>query len=137
MRCTKQTYLSEAHAEAEQKKVAAIFKKRGGRGYKFLDTYQCRDCGLWHLGRSFKTARRTANQFVKPAPQSKMPSTGDLRRKLERMAREWERRDDYQRRQRFAALTRLIEAERAMVDAQNEYAETARQVTAMFLPAPR
>ena len=82
MRCTKQTYLSEAHAEAEQKKVAAIFKKRGGRGYKFLEAYQCRDCGLWHLGRSFKTARRAANQFVKPAPQSKMPSTGDLRRKL-------------------------------------------------------
>jgi hypothetical protein len=53
------------------------------------------------------------------------------------MQQSWERHDDYQRRQRAEAIGRLIEAERAMVDAENEYAEIARQVTAMFLPAPR
>lgn len=137
MQCLKQTYLSAAHAEAAQKKMAAIFKKRGGREYKFLEAYQCRDCGLWHLGRAWKTARRELNHVSKPAPQPKPPSVGDLRRRLERMQSAWERHDDYQRKQRATALGRLIEAERAMVDAQNEYAEIARQVTALFLPAPR
>jgi hypothetical protein len=133
MRCTKQTYLSEAHAEAEQKKVAAIFKKRGGREYKFLEAYQCSNCSLWHLGRSFKTARRAANQFVKPAPQPKIPSVGELRRKLARIEREWDR----QRLHKAAVIGKLVEADRIMVETESEMRETARQITALFLPAPR
>jgi hypothetical protein len=131
MPCAKQTYLNEAHAEAEQKKVAASFKKRGGRGYKFLEAYQCRDCGLWHLGRSFKTARRAANQFVKPAPLKKIPSAGELRRKMERLEREWDR----QRRHKAAVIGKLVEADRIMAETENEMRQIQRQVTAMFLPA--
>jgi hypothetical protein len=138
MPCTKRPYLTEGHATAACKSETASFTKHGaGAQAKYLEAYQCRACGLWHIGRAWKTARREMNHVTKPAPQPKIPSVGELRRKLERMQATWERHDDYQRRQRHAALSRLIEAERAMVDAQNEYAETARQVTAMFLPALR
>jgi hypothetical protein len=138
MPCTKRAYLTEGHATAACKSESASFTKHGaGAQAKYLEAYECKHCGFWHIGRAWKTARREMNHVSKPAPQPKAPSVGDLRRKLERMQAAWERHDDYQRRQRFAALCRLIEAERAMVDAQDEYAETARQVTAMFLPAPR
>jgi predicted RNA-binding Zn-ribbon protein involved in translation (DUF1610 family) len=135
MRCTKQTYLTKAHAEAEQKKVAAAFKKRGaGAQAKYLEAYQCPACGLWHIGRAWKGARRAANQFVKPSPPQKIPRAGDLRRKLERMQSAWERHDDYQRRQRAEALGRLIAAEQAIEDSKREYAKLQREILAMFFP---
>jgi len=50
------------------------------------------------------------------------------------MARDWERKDDHERRQRAEAIGRLIEAERAVVDAENELRQLQLQVIAMFLP---
>jgi hypothetical protein len=114
MPCTKQSYLTEAHANAAQKKVAASFQRAGrGRDYKFLEAYECRACGLFHLGRAWKTARKLANHFTEKAPApAPVPSTGDLRRKLERMMHTWERQDDHRRRQRAIELGRLIAAEK-------------------------
>jgi hypothetical protein len=48
------------------------------------------------------------NHVTKPAAQSKLPSTGDLRRKLERMMHDWQRQDDNRRRRRAEELGRLI-----------------------------
>jgi hypothetical protein len=138
MPCSKRQYLTEGHATAACKAETASFKKRGaGAQAKYLEAYACTHCGFWHIGRAWKTARREMNHVTKPAPQSKLPSTGDLRRKLERMAQQWDRHDDYQRKQRAEAIGRLIEAERAMVDAENEYAECQRQTIALFLPETR
>jgi hypothetical protein len=138
MRCTKRQYLTESHAQAARKSETKSLTKSGaGAQAKYLEAYQCKHCGFWHIGRAWKTARRAANQFVKPAPQSKPPSVGDLRRRLERMQATWERQDDYQRRQRAAALGRLIEAEQAVIEAENELAEVQRQAIALFLPEAR
>jgi len=129
MRCAEKiAYPTQAEAEATRKQM--VRKRFKGRALRRLDVFKCPQCFNWHLGHARKPVE-------KPAPPQKIPRAGDLRRKLERMQSAWERQDDYQRRQRAAALGRLIEAERAMVDAQNEYAEIARQVTALFLPAPR
>lgn len=134
MRCPQdhEKYYTEAQAANALRQVTAQAKRTGlgGKSYKRLNVFACGN--HWHVGR--------ANQFPKskPAPQVAKPApVGELRRKLERMARVWERREDHERRQRAEALGRLIAAERAMVDAQNEYAEQARQVTAMFLPETR
>jgi predicted RNA-binding Zn-ribbon protein involved in translation (DUF1610 family) len=135
MRCTKRQYLTEGHATAACKSETKSLTKSGaGAQAKFLEAYACPHCGFWHIGRSWKSARRAANQFVKPAPQSKMPSTGDLRRKLERMQATWERHDDYQRRQRAAAIGKLVAAERAVADAETELRNIQREVIGLFLP---
>jgi hypothetical protein len=133
MPCTKRPYLTEGHATAACKSETASFTKHGaGAQARFLEAYLCRHCGFWHIGRSWKTARREMNHVTKAAPQPKIPSTGELRRKLERMARDWERKDDHERRQRAEAIGRLIEAERAVVDAENELRQLQFQTLKLF-----
>jgi hypothetical protein len=134
MRCTKRQYLTESHAQAARKSETKSLTKSGaGAQAKYLEAYQCKHCGFWHIGRAWKTARRAANQFVKPAPQAKPPSVGELRRKLARIEREWDR----QRLHKAAVIGKLVEADRIMAETENEMREIQRQVTAMFLPAPR
>ena len=70
---------------------------------------------------------------MKPAPQAKPPSTGDLRRKLARIEREWDR----QRLHKAAVIGKLIQADKQLIETENEMREIQRQVTAMFLPALR
>jgi hypothetical protein len=73
------------------------------------------------------------NHVTKPAQQPKIPSVGELRRKLARIEREWDR----QRRHKAVVIGKLIEADRIMAETENEMREIQRQVTAMFLPAAR
>lgn len=134
MPCTKRPYLTEGHAMAACKSETASFTKHGaGAQAKYLEAYQCKHCGFWHIGRAWKTARREMNHVTKPAPQPKIPSVGELRRKLARIEREWDR----QRLHKAAVIGKLIEADRTMAETENEMREIQRQVTAMFLPAAR
>ena len=134
MRCTKRQYLTESHAQAACKSETKSFTKHGaGAQAKYLEAYQCRACGLWHIGRAWKTARREMNHVTKAAPQPKIPSVGELRRKLARIEREWDR----QRLHKAAVIGKLIKADRIMAETENEMREIQRQVTAMFLPALR
>lgn len=134
MPCTKRPYLTEGHATAACKSETAGFTKRGaGAQAKYLEAYQCKHCGFWHIGRAWKTARREMNHVTKPAPQPKIPSVGELRRKLSRIEREWDR----QRLHKAAVIGKLIEADRTMAETENEMREIQRQVTAMFLPGLR
>jgi hypothetical protein len=75
-------------------------------------------------------------QSIRQRQRRTFQALANLRRKLERMARDWERKDDHERRQRAEAIGRLIEAERAVVDAENELRQLQLQVIAMFLPTP-
>ena len=134
MRCTKRQYLTESHAQAACKSETKSFTKHGaGAQAKYLEAYQCKHCGFWHIGRAWKTARREMNHVSKAAPQPKIPSVGELRRKLARIEREWDR----QRLHKAAVIGKLVEADRIMAETENEMREIQRQVTAMFLPALR
>lgn len=132
MRCTKQTYLSKGHATAACKSETASLTKRGaGAQAKYLEPYRCKHCGFWHIGRAWKTARREINYVTKPAPQPKIPSAGDLRRKLARIEREWDR----QRTHKVAVIGKLIEADKQLIETENEMREIQRQAIALFWPA--
>jgi hypothetical protein len=50
------------------------------------------------------------------------------------MAAQWERREDYERRQRAEAIGKIVAADAAITAAENEYAEAVRQAIALFLP---
>lgn len=102
---------------------------RGGKSWKRLHVFQCGN--HFHIGRS----RSFGNRIVKPQPAPKSPSFGELRRKLARMEREWTRHDDRQRRQRAAAIARLVEADKQVEESKAEYLRIQREVTAMFFPA--
>lgn len=99
---------------------------RGGKSWKRLHVFQCGN--HFHIGRSNNSYRK-----VQP-PQPKPPSFGELRRKLARMEREWTRHDDRQRRQRAAAIARLVEADKQVEESKAEYLRIQREVTAMFFP---
>src|SRR5437660_5290209 len=115
MRCPEKiAYPTQAEAEAKRKEM--VRRKFHGKALRWLRSYRCPQCFLWHVGHDLKRL-----PVEKPAPQKKIPSAGELRRKLERMQSAWERQDDYQRRQRAEAIGRLIEAERAIEDARREY----------------
>jgi hypothetical protein len=134
MPCTKRPYLTEGHATAACKSETTSFTKHGaGAQARYLEAYQCKHCGFWHIGRAWKTQRREMNHVSRPAPQPKIPSVGELRRKLARLEREWDRANQH----RAKVIGQLIEADRIALETENEMREMQRQVTAMFLPAPR
>src|SRR5258707_15897780 len=111
MPCTHETYISREGAEAALVHDIARYKRtgRGGKSWKRLNVFPCGN--HFHIGRANKLP---AN--YKPAPESaSIPSTGELRRKLTRMAEAWTRREDYEIRQRAEALGRLIQAEQAVI----------------------
>jgi hypothetical protein len=123
-------YYTQAEAEQVLTRLIARAKRtgEGGKSYKRLNIFQCGN--HWHIGR----ANQLPANYQTSAPEPKRPSVGDLRRKLERMARTWDRQEDYERRQRADAIGRLIEAEDAITAAENEYAEAARQAIALLMP---
>ena len=53
------------------------------------------------------------------------------------MARQWDRHDDYQRRQRLEAIGKLIAADKAIEDSKREYVELQRQTLKLFFPEMR
>jgi hypothetical protein len=132
MRCPAdhEFYFSKAEAENALRWLVIQAKRTGlgGRSYKRLNVFRCGN--HWHVGR----ANTHQANHQKPA---KPPSTGDLRRKLERMARQWERKEDFQRRQRAEAIGKLIAAEQAVVDAENELRQLQHQTLKLFFPETR
>lgn len=57
-------------------------------------------------------------------------SLRQLRSKVERMKRDWDRRDAYQRRRYVEALGKLVEADRAIREAAQEYIRAQREALA-------
>jgi hypothetical protein len=123
-------YATQVDAERALAKLVADAKKsgRGGKSYKRLNVFRCGS--HWHVGR----ANKLPVSYQPPASGTKPPSTGDLRRKLERMARTWDRQEDYERRQRADAIGRIIAAEDAIAAAENEYAEACRAAISLLMP---
>lgn len=126
-------YYSEPEAQAALSRLVAQAKRTGlgGKSYKRLNVFPCGN--HFHIGRS----NTLPANYHKPAPAPKPPSTGDLLRKLERMKRQWERQEDYQRRQRAEAIGKLIAAEQAIEDAKREYVELQHQTLKLFFPEMR
>ena len=123
-------YATQAKAESALAGLVADAKRtgRGGKSWKRLNAFQCGN--HWHVGR----ANKLPTSYRPPAPEPKRPSVGDIRRKIERMAAQWERREDYERRQRAEAIGKIVAADAAITAAENEYAEAVRQAIALFLP---
>ena len=127
MRCLEKIgYPTEADAETARKRM--VRQKYRGRALRWLQSFQCPQCFQWHIGHQ----RRPA-PVESAAPQPKIPTTGELRRKLKRIEREWDRANQH----RAKVIGQLIEADRIALETENEMREIQRQVTAMFLPAPR
>src|SRR5690348_4915498 len=116
MRCPQdhEKYYSQPEAEDAMRRLVEQARRTGlgGKSYKRLNVFPCGN--HWHVGRFNQLPAKHNKTAPKP------PSFGDLRRKLQRMAREWERQEDYQRRQRAEAIGKLIAAEQAVADAENE-----------------
>jgi len=93
---------------------------RGGKSWKNLNVYQCHTCRFWHLGRSRDNTAVKFNPRAGLAEQPKILSTGELRRKLARLAESWERRDDHVRKQRLAAFKAIIEADKQVQTRDDE-----------------
>jgi predicted amidophosphoribosyltransferase len=131
MKCGKKTYITQQAAEETLARLKIKYRKNRvcGNSYKRLESYRCPACGLWHLGR----ANKLPKNYSKPAPAPKAQSLGAIRRKLERMARDWERQDDYQRKQRAAAIGKIIEAEKALEESSAEVAAYTRLIADQFL----
>lgn len=131
MPCEKRIYQNRAEAEAACANAKAGYRKsgKGKQSYQRLTAYKCHTCPYWHIGR----ARKLPKNYKPPVPDTKPPSFGDLRRKLERLEREWTRKEDYQRRQRAEALGRVIAAEQELLKADDKYRQLVRDVEAMFL----
>lgn len=130
--CAKRIYANKAEAEAACATAKSDFRRTGksGQSWKRLQAYKCRSCPYWHIGR----ANKLPAGYRKPAPEPKLPSFGEIRRKLERMQHEWTRRDDYERRQRVEAINKLIEAERSFDEATAEYVKAQHAALAFFFP---
>ena len=135
MRCPQdhEKYYSQSEAQDALRRLVAQARHTGlgGKSWKRLNVFPCGN--HWHVGRS----NQRPAKHRKAAPAPKLPCAGELRRKLERMARTWERQEDYQRRQRADAIGKLIAAEQAMEDAKAEYAELQRQTLKLFFPEMR
>lgn len=94
--CTKKAYTTEAHAQADLGKLKALYKAKQVPDWKNLNTYQCPDCDFFHLGHSFKTFRKAQQGKATSIPAPKVPSHGELRRKLARLENSMDKRRRYQ-----------------------------------------
>ena len=105
----KRKHRSKADAEAARQRLIEDDKQTGraGKSWKRLNSYLCRDCGFWHVGRTNKLPAG----YKPPQPIRKIPTIGQLRRKLERLEVRMLKQDDYWRRQRAEMWARIIAAE--------------------------
>lgn len=129
MRCQeKKHYLTRAAAEAAATRTTGV-EKYGAK----LFAYQCDLCRLWHLTRwtpqkqayalQSRAQSRAAIQTTQPAKQEP-PSTKALRAKLVQITAALklaERREDAARLKRALAMGKMVEADEAMRQAENDY----------------
>jgi hypothetical protein len=79
-------------------------------------------CGFFHIG------HRRKIQKDKTAPEPKPISRGDLRRKLERLARAWDRRKDHEARLRIVELSKIVADDLAWLKRYEEGQERAKDL---------
>ena len=94
--CTKKSYTTEAHAQADCDQLKVHFKALRDSDWKNLNAYKCSDCGFFHVGHSFKTARKVQQERKTSIQAPKVPSHGELRRKLARLEKSMDKRRRYQ-----------------------------------------
>ena len=128
MPCAKIMYGSAAEAEKGRRELVSQAQRtgRGGKSWKRINAYKCRACPGWHIGR----ANSQHASYRKTEPTPTIPSTGELRRKLERITQKLDR----ERQHRAYLIGKVVEADLAAIRTENELAEIQRQVTAMFWP---
>ena len=124
-------YSNRPDANAALENTAAKAKAHGDRSWKRLTMYRCGQCFKYHVGH-LRTLREP-----KPEQAPKPPSAGELRRKLKRMAEDWERHDDRLRKRRAAELAKLIDADRTWLAAVAEQEHIARERSADFAESLR
>lgn len=130
MECRQKVWYPTKQLAAEA--LAAILAKRDDPR---LRPYKCRDCGQWHLGhRSRKlaalikagAAAPVKAEQPKPAPP---PTVGELKRRLARIEKQWTRHQRY----RLDLLAKVVDADRQMLEIEQEAAIQRRRITDTFL----
>jgi len=98
----KEPYFTQAEAEAVCANLKSIAKRtgQGGRSWRRLHVYAC--------GNHFHIGRSNSHALLKPLPAKKIPTTGELRRKLKRV----EAAIDGAQRHRAFLLGQIIERDR-------------------------
>ena len=119
--CTKKSCATLAHAQADCDKLKVRYKAKHVPDWKNLNAYQCPDCGLFHLGHSFKSFRKVQPVKPEPAQAPIVPSSGALRRKLARLDEKYDRRLRY----KAAQFARIVARDLEQL-AEDEY--QARQI---------
>lgn len=133
MRCPAdhEPFYSHADATRALANLVRIAKKtgKGGKSWKRLTVFQCGN--HYHVGRAnhFNSSyqnRKTPK--LQPAP--KPHSWGYIRKRVERIGKQIE----HDRQKRIEAINRIMEAERAIEEANAEYIQAQREVLALFFP---
>src|SRR5580658_2902762 len=96
-----------------------------GKSWKRLNTYRCHQCGYWHIGRHNKLPK----DFRPLPPPKKVPSAGEIRRRVERL----EKHLDRERRQRAYLIGKVVELDRQQAALEKERRECVLAIERMFL----
>lgn len=97
---------AEAQAECQRLRYAAKQSGEGGKSWKRLHTFAC--------GKHFHIGRANSYAKLKPTPAKRIPTTGQLWRRLRRI----EERIDKERQHRAFTLGQLIERDRKRYEGQ-------------------
>jgi len=124
-------YSNRPDANAALEATIAGMKKRGDQSWKRLTMYRCGQCFKYHVGHLRMLREPKPEQAPKP------PSAGELRRKLKRMAEDWQRHDDHLRKRRAAELGKLIDADRTWFADVAKAERIAQERTADFAESLR
>lgn len=131
MQCAKRLYFSEADAEAGLRDLAERVQQtgQGGRSFRRLNVYFCPACRGWHVGR----ANKLPKSFTPASPAKKVPTAGELRRKLRNLEKQWQRHEDRRRAHRVRILGKLVERDLADQKIIDEIREQVRQIENVLL----
>jgi len=131
MRCPAdhEKYYSQPEAQDALRRLVAQARRTGlgGKSWKRLNVFPCGH--HWHVGRS----NQRPAKHRKAAPAPKPPSAGELRRKLARIERAWDRANLH----RAKVIGQLIEADRIAIETENELRELQLQTLNLFFSEMR
>lgn len=94
----------------------------GGHSLKGLEVYLCQCRFGWCIGHSKN--RKTV--IAKKSPAPKIPTTGELKRRLRKLEQQWDR----QNRHRAYLLQKVVEADCEMLAAEEERTQLIEQMRA-------
>lgn len=128
MSCSKRCFATEADAAAWMAELIARAKAthQGKASWRRLNVYRCFACRAYHVGR--------ANQRPKepPKPAKQIPTTGELRRKLRHLEREWLRREDRRRRHLVEQIGLLVQRDMEQQQILEQIRAEAREIEAQL-----